>query len=74
MYTNTCNHNALNIYMYMCVLVHVNVWVHVCAHMHIYKVFSAKVLKKEKAPAPFIVAGLAHCKIEGKIKRSPGRG
>lgn len=43
MYTNTCNHNALNIYMYMCVLVHVNVWVRVCAHMHIYKVFSAKV-------------------------------
>jgi len=29
---------------------------------------------KKKAPAPCTVAGLAHCKIGGKIQRSPGRG
>lgn len=53
--------------------VHINV---LCAHVDIYKVFSAQVEKKEreKAPAPCIVAGLAHCKIGGKIQRSPGRG
>lgn len=63
------------IFMYVHVLVHVNMCVGGCAHVHIYKVFSAKVKKKKKkAPAPCIVAGLAHCKIGGKIQRSPGRG
>lgn len=69
MYTNVCNHNALNIYMYVRVLVHVNVWVRVCTYIK----YSVPRLKK-KAPAPCIVAGLAHCQIGGKIQRSPGRG
>lgn len=80
MYTNICNHNALNIYMSVRVLVHVNVRVRVCVHMCTYIKYSVPSFKKKKkkkkeiAPAPCIVAGLAHCKIGGKIQRSPGRG
>lgn len=73
MYTNICSHNALNIYMYVCACVGIVLGGGGCVCTYI-KYSVPRFKKKGKAPAPCIVAGLAHCKIGGKIQRSPGRG
>lgn len=61
-------------YIYVCACACRRVGTCVCTYIKYSVPRFKKKGKKGKAPAPSIVAGLAHCRIGGKIQRSPGRG